>query len=268
MAIRSLSLALILVVASSLRVCDVVASSGTGRDDTAVIQKLFDDPTCGEIVIQPGHSFSVSVLWVKRSDVVLTISANATLNGLPDVFKLARPDCNGTITSEFKWWNWCAMLRVESERNFTLQGSGTLAPGGVGGVSPDFYSALHVRATEGVQLSGVRIHCTAWWWCTALHNATDVYVSELFIDGKYGRDGMDLVNCRRVLIEDSRIEGSDDGLCIKSVSAHGLETYPAAHMVVRRTELFSTWDNAIQFGSATEVLKSFDDCGYVLRSAV
>jgi polygalacturonase len=68
---------------------------------------------------------------------------------------------------------------------------------------------MHIRSTVGVRLVGVHVRCTAWWWCTALHNATDVYVSKVFVDGKFGRDGLDLVNCRRVLIEDSRIEGSD-----------------------------------------------------------
>ena len=62
------------------------------------------------------------------------------------------------------------LIRVESERNFTLRGPGTIAPGGSGGQSPDFYSALHVRSTVGVQLTAVRIHCTAWWWCSGLHN--------------------------------------------------------------------------------------------------
>ena len=78
-------------------------------------------------------------------------------------------------------------------------------------------------------------------------------MSHLFVDGRYGRDGMDLVNCRRVVVEDSRIEGSDDALCFKTISDNGLDMQPAHDVVVRRTNLLSTWCNAIQFGSATEV---------------
>lgn len=62
------------------------------------------------------------------------------------------------------------------------------------------------------------------------------------------------MNCRNVLVEDSRIEGSDDGLCFKSIARDGLARWPARDVVVRRCELYSTWCNAIQFGSATEVV--------------
>ena len=41
-----------------------------------------------------------------------------------------------------------------------------------------------------------------------MHNASAVHATQLFIDGKTGRDGLDLVNSRDILVEDSRIEGS------------------------------------------------------------
>ena len=100
------------------------------------------------------------------------------------------------------------MLQVKSATNFTLRGEGTIAPGGVGGSDPDYYSAMHVASTANVELTGVRFYCTAWWWCTVMHNATDVRVSQVFVDGSAGRDGMDLVNCRGVVVEDSQIEVS------------------------------------------------------------
>ncbi len=237
--------------------CNVLShklhAHGDGRDDTVALQNVLDDPDCSEVLLPPDRTFSASVLWVRRSSVVLTISHNTTLRGLPAKFRQERPDCMTEDGLEFNWHNWCALLRIEAQRNFTLRGEGTLAPGGVGGKAPDFYSALHVRSTTGVVLTGVRVHCSAWWWCTALHNSSDVLVSRLFIDGRFGRDGMDFVNCRRVTIEDSRIEGSDDGLCFKTIANNGLGRFPMADVVVRRTKLLSTWCNAIQFGSATEV---------------
>jgi len=48
-------------------------------------------------------------------------------------------------------------------------------------------------------------------------------------------------------------QGSDDGLCFKTVAGGGLREYPASDVVVRRTTLASTLCNALQFGSATEV---------------
>jgi len=76
------------------------------------------------------------------------------------------------------------------------------------------------------------------------------------VDGSTGRDGLDLVNTRDVLIEDSRIEGSDDALCFKTIKNSGLHAYPSYRVTVRRSEIASTWCNAIQFGSATELSMS------------
>lgn len=235
------------------RRCAALVTSGAQRDDTAALQRLLDDPTCAEVVLPSGATLRATQLFVRRSHVTLTLEPNATLAGLPAAFRAARPECATEEGLEFDWTRWCALLRVTAAANFTLRGSGTLSPGGGGGSAPDFLSALHVRSTSLVALSGVRVHCTAWWWCTVLHNATDVTLSRVFIDGRAGRDGLDLVNCRRVLIEDSRIEGSDDALCFKTISNRGLGAHGARDVLVRNVDVGSVWCNAIQFGSATEV---------------
>eukprot|EP01052_Picozoa_sp_SAG31_P045731 SAG31_NODE_8473_length_1445_cov_0.657504_1_plen_255_part_10 len=145
----------------------------------------------------------------------------------------------------------CSFLTIESARNFTLEGSGTLEGGGKKG---EHWSTLHVRSTAEVRLGGgLRIHCTNSWWCTVMHNASAVHIANLFIDGSTGRDGIDLVNSRDVMIEDSRIEGSDDGLCFKTQADDGLDAWPASNFTVRRSYLSSECCNAIQFGSRTEV---------------
>ena len=86
-----------------------------------------------------------------------------------------------------------------------------------------------------------------------MHNASQVHVSNGFIDGSTGRDGLDLVNCRHVRIDDSRIEGSDDALCLKTINNGGLGRYPSHNITVVNTSIGSTWCNGIQLGSATEV---------------
>ena len=48
--------------------------------------------------------------------------------------------------------------------------------------------------------------------------------------GSHGRDGLDLVNCRNVLIEQSRIEGSDDALCFKTIGNDGV--YACVHLTL------------------------------------
>ncbi len=50
------------------------------------------------------------------------------------------------------------------------------------------------RECDDVALTGVRVHSTSYW----------------------NNDGLDIVNCRRVRIEDCDIDAADDGICLKS----------------------------------------------------
>eukprot|EP00666_Eupelagonemidae_sp_cell4sb_P001223 gene1223-193_t len=81
---------------------------------------------------------------------------------------------------------------------------------------------------------------TAGWWCTVLHNVTDAHIHHLNVDAGTARDGIDVVSSKRVLIEDSVIEGSDDGLV------------PSRDYTVRRSYIGSTGCNALKWGSASE----------------
>ena len=235
--------------------CNITAYSTqiSSFDVTESLQAALDNTQCDEVLVTGPGTIKAGALHVKRSHVTLTLASGATLQG--DSKKVKQCD------DEQKWQpdGWCAFITVSSAANFTLRGSGTLEQGGSQGVH---YSALHIVSTVGVVLGNgdplvsqtpLRIHCTNSWWCSALHNASSVHVRGLYIDGSKGRDGMDLVNCRDVLIEDSRIDGSDDGLCFKTQADTGLSAWQARDVVVRNAQISSQCCNAIMFGSRTEV---------------
>ena len=108
-------------VGTASQTCNVLRNGATGGgvDDTATLQRVLDDSSCAEVVFPSGHLFAASVLWVRRSDVTLTLESNATLAGLPEAFRAQRPDCATEAGLEFKWRNWCALLRVTAAANFT-----------------------------------------------------------------------------------------------------------------------------------------------------
>ena len=247
---RILAVVLVGAVVSELAAaCDVTHSDygaiGDGRvDDTSSIQAVLDDPKCSEVLFPAGKKFKAGSLHLTRSNVVLTIENGSELEGDDKHIK----QCD----DEADWRGWCSFFTVDSAENFTLRGNGTLAGGGKQG---QHWSTLHIRSTVGVDLGdgGTRIYCTNSWWCTVMHNASNVYIHELFIDGSKGRDGLDLVNSRKILIENSRIEGSDDGLCFKTQADSGLDKWIADSVYVRDSYLSSHCCNAIQFGSRTEV---------------
>ena len=229
--------------------CDVThpdyGAVGDGmNDDTSSIQAVLDDPKCPEVLFPAGKKFKAGSLHLTRSNVVLTLENDSELEGDEKHIK----QCD----DEADWRGWCSFFTVDSAENVTIRGNGTLAGGGKQG---QHWSTLHIRSTVGVDMGGggTRIYCTNSWWCTVMHNASNVYIHELFIDGSKGRDGLDLVNSREILIENSRIEGSDDGLCFKTQADSGLSEWIAESVYVRDSYLSSHCCNAIQFGSRTEV---------------
>eukprot|EP00746_Dinoflagellata_sp_MGD_P158670 gnl/MRDRNA2_/MRDRNA2_86521_c1_seq3.p1 gnl/MRDRNA2_/MRDRNA2_86521_c1~~gnl/MRDRNA2_/MRDRNA2_86521_c1_seq3.p1 ORF type:complete len:496 (+),score=56.55 gnl/MRDRNA2_/MRDRNA2_86521_c1_seq3:75-1562(+) len=228
--------------------CDVSTrgAKGDGKsNDAKAIQATLDDPACAEVVFSGERTYMSGELKISRSNLVITFTNGTTLKG--EATQIKQKQCEDVAD----WQNWCAFVTVQSERNVTLRGHGVLDASSSRGSK---YSAIHVKSTSGVNLGGgMRIHCTNSWWCSVMHNASDVHVAGLFIDAKTGRDGLDLVNVQRVLIEDSRIEGSDDGLCFKTQADAGLGAFPSLDITVRRCYLSSECCNAIQFGSRTEV---------------
>ena len=66
---------------------------GGGADDTVALQHVLDDSSCSEIVFPANTVLHASALHVRRSNVVLTLERNATLAGLPRIFRASRPDC-------------------------------------------------------------------------------------------------------------------------------------------------------------------------------
>ena len=139
--------------------CDALGrgAKGNGKnDDSKHLQALLDDPACHEVVLNAGKTFLSGALHITRSNVVIKIDAGATLAGKSGSIKQCEKEAD--------WRGWCAFVTVDSVKNVSLSGAGTLQGGGNKG---EHWSSLHVRSTAGVQLGGgLRIHCTNSWWCS------------------------------------------------------------------------------------------------------
>ncbi|HXF11016.1 MAG TPA: glycosyl hydrolase family 28 protein, partial [Desulfuromonadaceae bacterium] len=73
------------------------------------------------------------------------------------------------------------------------------------------------------------------------------------------RDAFDLISSSHALIINSRIEGSDDSMCLKSDFALGVKL-ASSDLHVINCSILSTGNNAIQFGS--ETIGDFLDCSF------
>ena len=82
---------------------------------------------------------------------------------------------------------------------------------------------IYFRECENVEIEGVNLRNSAE--CTLVTDQCEnLTISGILLDSKnyWNNDGLDIVDCRHVLIKDSFIDASDDAICFKSHSAEHL----------------------------------------------
>lgn len=115
-------------------------------------------------------------------------------------------------------------------------------------VRPQAVEFWHCR---NVTVEGISIHDAANW-VLVLRECEDVRIERTKVKSTtyWNNDGIDIVNCRRVLIQDCDVNAADDGICLKSdVSPDGRR---CDDVVVRRCRVRSS-ASAIKFGTASHV---------------
>ena len=79
---------------------------------------------------------------------------------------------------------------------------------------------IYFRECSDVEIEGVNLRNAAEWTLVP-DQCENVTISGILMDSKnyWNNDGIDIVDCRHVLIKDSFIDASDDAICFKSHSA-------------------------------------------------
>lgn len=79
---------------------------------------------------------------------------------------------------------------------------------------------IYFRECENVVIEGINLRNSAEWTLVT-DQCEHLTISGILMDSKnyWNNDGLDIVDCRHVLIKDSFIDASDDAICLKSHSA-------------------------------------------------
>ena len=79
---------------------------------------------------------------------------------------------------------------------------------------------IYFRECENVGIEGISLRNSAEWTLVT-DQCENLTISGILMDSKnyWNNDGIDIVDCRHVLIKDSFIDASDDAICFKSHSA-------------------------------------------------
>ncbi len=82
---------------------------------------------------------------------------------------------------------------------------------------------IYFRECENVGIEGINLRNSAEWTLVT-DQCENLFISGILMDSKnyWNNDGLDIVDCRHVLIKDSFIDASDDAICFKSHSAEHL----------------------------------------------
>ena len=107
---------------------------------------------------------------------------------------------------------------------------------------------IYFRECENVVIEGVNLRNSAEWTLVT-DQCENLTISGILLDSKnyWNNDGLDIVDCRHVLIKDSFIDASDDAICFKSHSAeHLCEDIEVRNCVARSSA------SGIKFGTVSK----------------
>ena len=106
---------------------------------------------------------------------------------------------------------------------------------------------IYFRECENVAIEGVNLRNAAEWTLVT-DQCENLTISGILMDSKnyWNNDGLDIVDCRHVIIKDSFIDASDDAICFKSHSAeHLCEDIEVRNCVARSSA------SAFKFGTVS-----------------
>jgi hypothetical protein len=257
-------------LADTDHVYDVKAFGAKGdgvTSDTRALQAAIDScsRTGGTVSLKDGVFLSGMITL--RSNVHFTIDASATLKGTQN--DADYPDTN-PATDNSQLHN-CRKTLVYAERatNVTIDGAGTIDGNGnkrewLGSskVHPERTRpmAIYIVQSDDVLIQDITVKDAAMWGVVNLE--TDhLKIEHLNIHSPLGgtRDGIDVVDCHHVLVENCTIFSEDDSICLKSGAARGCDDIMVRKNHVRQ----STVANGLKLGTASRGGFSnvtFEDC--------
>ncbi|MCO5239243.1 MAG: glycosyl hydrolase family 28 protein [Chitinophagaceae bacterium] len=198
--------------------------------NTTIIQGAIDyisENGGGRLVFAPGIYVTGSV-YIK-SNVTLHLENKAELKGSPNPFDYVRDGYIG----------WTSLVFSLKQENIGITGEGTINANGFAaatnmvdhihkGIVVDALSldrpdatirpnTIYFRECEKVNVTGIT-QKDPGSWNFVIDQCTDVLIDRIHIDSKayWNNDGIDIVDCDRVVIKNSYIDASDDAICFKS----------------------------------------------------
>lgn len=260
----------ILFLSMSLAAKDYHAVTGM---DTGALQALIDK-ACrgggGRVVFSKGH-YLIGQLELK-SGVELHLEEGAMLLGSTSPFDYMPVDAKETAGDRLKDNSHRGLIVAKEAKGIAITGQGVIDGQGQAlalnidslhhkGVliDPNYNerrqrpselvrpTLLNIVGCEDVCIEGVSL-CNSAGWGLSFNSCSGVVLRHLDILNRayWNNDGIDLTDCRDVLVTGCRVNSADDGICLKSYDPDsGNENITISDCEIRSSA------SAIKFGSAS-----------------
>lgn len=249
-----------------INVRDFGAKGDGVTNDQKAIQQAID--TCGStgstVVLKNGTFLTGQI--VLKSNITLYVDSTATLLGIQSDKEEDYPHHMIETKYPNRMLNDCQRRLIYGNhvKNVTITGGGTI--NGQGdleawmhvkelGTEKDRPSILAFVGCENVMVSNITLLKPACWTQVYIESDSVTIRNVKVNTGQLtpNRDGIDIVDCHQVLIENCFIQSEDDGICFKSGSEYGCKD-----IIVRRCAIDKLNVNAGNcFKLGTDGLGSF-----------
>ena len=241
-----------------------LGASGDGiTDNTQIIQSAIDQVHFsggGKVIIPQGEFLTGSI--VLRSNIELHLERNAVLLGSTD-------------PSDYKRLRrWKSLILADTQSNIILSGQGAINGRGSelalkiddqfyeGLIDSSRYSFSERRPKEplrptilefydcrNILVEGVTLRNSACW-VQSYERCKNLAIRNIIVDSDayWNNDGIDIMDCRNVVIENCDINSADDGICLKSDDWDRIAY--CENITIRNCRIRSS-ASAIKFGTAS-----------------
>jgi hypothetical protein len=219
-------------------------------DDTRAVQAAVDACAArGETLVFPKGVFVTGTIFL-RSHTDIELSAQAVWQGVGRVeaYPLQAVELSdGALRSTRR-----ALIFADGVEQVRLRGPGTIDGNGQHAAfprvpnHPDRPFGIWLVRSRDITLDGLRMRNSAFWMqhyseCEGLRLAG----LRVFNHANLNNDGIDIDDCRSVIVSDCEIDSSDDALCLKSEGERGVSD------VVISNCILSSHADALKMGTAS-----------------
>ncbi len=237
---------------------DVRAFGATGNGSTldddaidAAINVAAADGGGGTVVFPAGTYLSRTIHL--KSNITLQLDSGSTILAASSGMDAAEPNSFDQFQDYGHSHFHNALMWGDGIANLTITGSGTIdgnglttsnsVPAGVGD------KILSLTRCSNLSLTGVTFR-RGGHFAILMNGCHDVTIDNLKVLTSTDRDAINIINTSNVDLNNSRVEGRDDAVVLKSDFALG-QTFVSQNIRVHDSTILSTQNNAIQFGSET-----------------